>query len=104
MCGSDGANVRSGSANKRHDGATGAYAHLNDAGLAALAGFGPQELAEQRATIAKAQGKVGDHHDGQGGLNNFPCGEDQGMTYWLVSIGWSHCCKAHLLLLFSSLF
>ena len=49
----------------RADGAAGVYARLND----------------QKRTAGRTG--LGDHAHGEGGLNNYPCGESVGMTAWL---------------------
>ena len=81
MCGDDdarsGAHVRAAVARvgDRADGAVGAYAALND-----------MILPTPDANPGGGGGggvRDGDHAHGQGGLNNYPCGEAVGMTAWL---------------------
>jgi hypothetical protein len=64
MCGNDDAEKFATVGTPRSDGAVGIYASLND------------QTHEQHQRLR-------DHANGQGGLNNYPCGESVGMNAWL---------------------
>eukprot|EP00729_Bicosta_minor_P013162 gene13163-33301_t len=97
MCGDDDAAAAGGgvgraatrltatAAGSRADGAAGVYAALNDRKLprisaSAMARGGAEGEA---AGDAAAPPQLRDFANGEGGLNNYPCGEAVGMTAWL---------------------
>ena len=97
MCGDDDAAAAGGgvgraatrltatAADSRADGAAGVYAALNDRKLprisaSAMARGGAEGEA---AGDAAAPPQLRDFANGEGGLNNYPCGEAVGMTAWL---------------------
>ena len=93
MCGRDGVDVPElldEATGERADGAKGIYARLNDAQPPPLR---PSDehvkdklsriFTRQNAVEEQLGQRVGDHQNGYGGLNNYPCGEEAGMTMWL---------------------
>ena len=80
MCGNDGVQTPD-EGSVRADGAKGIYAPMNDIKRQPK----KKNLEEIFARQDEVEGKAdsGDHQNGYGGLNNFPCGEAAGMTEWL---------------------